>query len=211
MDFVSVGPYCATRTFITDVGLRKEAYPFDIIFSSLDMVKHCIDTKFELFLDKQYYVRREHTFDKPSWFATKHTFYNKYLNTDILNEHHQRGGFPENYDVAENANVFVHFDLLEDNDRYEALKRRVDRFMKLLHSETPMILVYNNMYTAYHEDIIEFAKEMKKYKNVFVLGILSNLELEEKMVYESENSRVYQNYQPPYRIFQEVQKHLQKC
>ena len=40
MEFISIGPYCSSTDIIKNNGLRNSAYPFDYIFSSLEMVKH---------------------------------------------------------------------------------------------------------------------------------------------------------------------------
>lgn len=52
MEFISIGPYCAAADILKQNCLRNQAYPFDYIFSSLEMVMHCINDKFQIFLDK---------------------------------------------------------------------------------------------------------------------------------------------------------------
>lgn len=78
MEFVSIGPYCNTADILNQHNLRVNAYPFDYIFSSLEMVKHCINDRFNIFLDKSYYTKGN---DNDS---TRHSFYCKLLDTDIL-------------------------------------------------------------------------------------------------------------------------------
>jgi hypothetical protein len=56
MKFISIGPYCSTAYILKVNNLRTESYPFDYIFSSLEIVKHCINDKFNIFLDKKYYT-----------------------------------------------------------------------------------------------------------------------------------------------------------
>ena len=51
MEFISIGPYCSSADILKDNGLRNSSYPFDYIFSSLEMVKHCINDRFKIFLD----------------------------------------------------------------------------------------------------------------------------------------------------------------
>jgi len=56
MKFISIGTYCSTAYILKVNNLRTESYPFDYIFSSLEIVKHCINDKFNIFLDKKYYT-----------------------------------------------------------------------------------------------------------------------------------------------------------
>lgn len=43
MEFISIGPYFSSADLLKYSGLRNSSYPFDYIFSSLEMVKHCIN------------------------------------------------------------------------------------------------------------------------------------------------------------------------
>ena len=56
INFISIGPLCGTAEILKENNLRTSAYPFDYIFSSLEMVKHCINDRFNIFLDKNYYT-----------------------------------------------------------------------------------------------------------------------------------------------------------
>ena len=55
MEFISIGPFCSSADIIKNNGLRKNSFPFDYIFLSLEMVKHSINDRFNIFLDKNYY------------------------------------------------------------------------------------------------------------------------------------------------------------
>jgi len=57
MNIVSIGPLCITAGTLKSVNLRTQAYPFDWIFSSLSMVKDCIETGFSNFLNKDFLVK----------------------------------------------------------------------------------------------------------------------------------------------------------
>ena len=60
--FISVGPCCFTTEYIKSSGLRTNSYPFDWIFSSIEMVNHCINDKFKMFLDLTYISDCNHSF-----------------------------------------------------------------------------------------------------------------------------------------------------
>ena len=82
MEFISIGPYCCTAYLLKEHRLRRTAYPFDYIFSSLEIVKHALKDKFNIFLDKQYYAEGT----APD--STRHTFYCNLLDTEVLLQHH---------------------------------------------------------------------------------------------------------------------------
>jgi hypothetical protein len=51
----SLGPACATGGIIKMNNLKTVSYPFDWVFSSLDIVEHCLKDNFHTFLKKKYY------------------------------------------------------------------------------------------------------------------------------------------------------------
>ena len=55
IEFVSIGPYCVSTMTLAKHNLRKKSYPLDYIYSSLDMILHCISDNFKVFLDKTLY------------------------------------------------------------------------------------------------------------------------------------------------------------
>ena len=78
MVFICIGPYCITAHILKEYGKRKEAFPCDWIFSSLQMIEHCISDKFTTFLNSTYY--ENFSFGG----ATRHLFYQNMLDTDLL-------------------------------------------------------------------------------------------------------------------------------
>ena len=53
---ISFGYRCSSASFIKGLDLKTESYPFDWIVSKLDVVQHCIETKFDHFLNVNNYV-----------------------------------------------------------------------------------------------------------------------------------------------------------
>jgi len=198
MEFISIGPYCATADILKEQSLRQNAYPFDYIFSSLEMIKHCIKDNFNTFLDKKYYT------DGTRSDSTRHTYYCKLLDTEILWKHHIRHGYSNDYKVS-SGNLFNHHNLIDDkNNDYESFKRRCDRLLQLIHNNKIIVFVYYNCYTNNYDDIIDFYNEFSGNKNIYVLGIFEN-NLDRKMLYESSNCKIYQNYNRRH-IFNEIKK-----
>ena len=56
MEFISIGPYCDATGMLKKHNLRLSSYPFDYIFSSLELIKHAIEDKFHIFLDKCFQI-----------------------------------------------------------------------------------------------------------------------------------------------------------
>ncbi|MBA1259186.1 DUF1796 family putative cysteine peptidase [Pseudomonas oryzihabitans] len=53
--YFSIGDHCATASILKKFNQRNCSTPFDWIFSSLDMVSHCIEDDFSTFLDRSHY------------------------------------------------------------------------------------------------------------------------------------------------------------
>lgn len=194
IEFVSIGPYCDTTEILKLFGLRNKSYPFDWIFSSLEIVYLCISDRFQTFLDRKYLLpgKTEH--------STRHSVYNHLLDTEIL----QRRYLEQNlkYKPSE-GNLHNHHDLRNDS-HFDIIQRRCNRFISQMSQKT--CLVYFNCYTKGYNDIIKFAENIQKYDQVFVLGILEN-DLDKEIVYTSSNCKIYQNYPRKY-IFRQTQKDL---
>lgn len=188
--FISIGPYCKTVELLKRYNLRLEAFPFDYIYSSLEMIKHCINDKFNIFLDKKYYTIGT---DKNS---NRHTFYCKMLDTDLLLKHHIKQGYNKNYKVS-SGNLFNHHNLLHNEETYNAFKRRCYRFMNIINQKSDKVnFVYFNKYTNNIDDLVEFSNYLKLYyENTFIIGIFQNKnDPSSKILYKSNNCIIYQNY-----------------
>lgn len=78
----SLGRNCHTADIFKRNNWKKESYPFDWIFSNLDMVKHCIEDDFDTFLDPQYYPIK----DPESW-QQNHSYYHPFSDDKTFNHH----------------------------------------------------------------------------------------------------------------------------
>jgi hypothetical protein len=186
MEFVSIGPWCITAELLIKNNLRLKAYPFDYIFSSLEIVKHCINDKFNIFLDKSYYYN-----NGSNDTSTRHSLYCKMLDTDILYKHHIKNGYPTSYKVS-SGNLFNHHNMFIDGN-YAKFKRRCERLIDLINSDNKIAFVYHNSYTDNFDDIIDFQTAFSNNKNIYIVGIFENRN-EKKILYESSNCKIYQNY-----------------
>jgi hypothetical protein len=186
MEFISIGPYCSAGDILRDNGFKKMSYPFDYIFSSLEMIKHCINDRFKTFLDQSYYKYCSET-------STQHLFYSKFIDTEILRRHHIYCGQIHIANDLTNREVFVHHNL-SNSDIYSAYVRRCNRLLDLIDNNSKIVFVYYNFYTTDFDDLIEFYNSFSNNTNIFVVGIFENTSGDKKMLFESSNCKIYQNY-----------------
>ena len=195
MEFISIGPYCSAADILKANGLRNTAYPFDYIFSSLEMVKHCINNRFNIFLDKNYYKYCSEN-------SSHHLFYSKFIDTEILRKHHITANLPDIANNLINREIFLH-DNLFNNDIYLSFVRRCNRLLNLIdNNNKKIIFIYYNCYTNDFNDILDFYNNFSTNKNICVVGIFENSN-DKKMLFESSNCKIYQNYDRNF-IFNEI-------
>lgn len=115
MKYCSLGEFCHASALLKSNGLKHASYPFDWIFSSAEMVKHCIEDDFRTFLDKSKYK----TNSEEPW-TCEHDFYC----TMIQN----------NQGPSREKVIFNHRNPLTNNEHYEYYERCVARFKQLLAS-----------------------------------------------------------------------------
>ena len=192
MEFISIGD---TANILKSNNLRNNAYPFDYIFSSLEIVKHAINNKFNIFLDKKYYTPGS------SDISTRHLFYCNFLDTELLLQHHIKFNYPKDYKVS-SGNLFNHHNLIDNNINYERFKIRCDRLLNLINSNNKIVFVYYNCYTNDFNDIIIFSNNFSDNKNIYIIGIFENNN-DKKILYENTNCKIYQNYEISF-IFDEI-------
>ena len=53
LNCISLGENCTTAWYLKQVGIKKYSYPFDWVFSSPEIVEHCIKDNFKSYLNKE--------------------------------------------------------------------------------------------------------------------------------------------------------------
>lgn len=81
---VSLGSRCLVADVLRDQGLRRFASPFDWIYSSSEMVTHCLRDNFKTLLDKKLIFKSGHAYG--------HRFYGPMLSRGVVFPHHDPGG-----------------------------------------------------------------------------------------------------------------------
>jgi hypothetical protein len=122
---ISVGPDCYVATLLIKLGLRREAYPFDSLFSSLPMIEHCLDDDFRTFLDPKHHRQ-------VGRLTSEHLYYLEHYGISSVFQHHP---MPEKLDhfvratqrLREARNpVFVHIARhLPDRETLARLRRKL--------------------------------------------------------------------------------------
>lgn len=116
---VSLGMRCATAQMLQDIGVRSVSYPFDWIFSTPEMVVHCLEDDFALLLRREEYLP---------------TSPQKRGRNLALCDHRT---FRDDFGVW---NMFNHHNPMDPSD-YAYLERCIDRFRALADAEDPTLFV----------------------------------------------------------------------
>ncbi|MBI1450688.1 MULTISPECIES: DUF1796 family putative cysteine peptidase [Acinetobacter] len=175
---ISMGDHCLTSFLLKKYKLKKYSLPFDWIFSNLDAVLHSIENDFNIFLDKQYYLKAD-TEDGRD--ATHHFFYEKQFG--VLDP------------------MFNHLDITQE-EHYQYTLRSVQRFRKVLASEEAKLFIYIARPEEEIEDKLAYTVELlSKYtcnfQIIFIkLGNASQKFNEFQLTNKVLNEHKYYYYQP---------------
>lgn len=161
----SLGTLCHSSQLLKNNNLKKCSYPFDWIFSNTDMIMHCIEDDFKIFLDKSYYV------DTPDN-KCSHTYYQITINSSNP--------------------IFNHHNPMNEND-YNYFVRCVDRFKLLIKNEEFKIfcISFINMDELdenIKKNIIDFNNKFSNYAQKYKLLVILNIKNKENNYHMFTNS-----------------------
>lgn len=54
----SLGSLCHSASFLKRNNLKKVSYPFDWIFSNMNIIKDCLNNNFSVFMNKEYFIEK---------------------------------------------------------------------------------------------------------------------------------------------------------
>lgn len=117
---ISLGTHCYSSAILKRLGLKKYSTPFDWLFSSSDMVEHCIEDNFSMLLDRDQYE-----------FVAVENRVNK--DTNICDHRYYRSAFGVRF-------VFNHRNPATSRD-FAYYVRCVDRFRRVLSSGDPALFL----------------------------------------------------------------------
>jgi hypothetical protein len=79
---ISIGPQCVPAFVLKKLGLRKAAYPFDWLVSSLAMAEYCVEDDFRMLLDPE-------QLEEPSVMRTAHRYFSQRFGLHPVFNHHR--------------------------------------------------------------------------------------------------------------------------
>ena len=189
MEIISIGFYCLTTHYIRSItNDRSKSYPFDWLFTSIDMVKHCIETKFTYFLDKQYYIDNGD--------GMYHSYYQPFIN-NLMIHRHNIGFLP----TGTLPRIFNHHNLTTP-DTYDAFKRRCERFLKALENpEIKVKLIYSIKFYGEDDNEFEDIKQFSDYMlvqyptvQIYCFKFIDGISKVPSLVVNQTNLKIYNIY-----------------
>jgi hypothetical protein len=130
---ISFGHRCSSTSFIQNLNLKTESYPFDWLVSKLDIIKDCIETKFVHFLnDNNYITQNTETFNMID--NVKTHICNEVAQVNIYYETDRQNIQTYNYKLALN-----HHNL---NNDYEYYQRCINRLYDLFETDIQKYYLY---------------------------------------------------------------------
>jgi hypothetical protein len=163
----SVGYRCSTAGILKKLSLKTESYPFDWLISRTNVIRHCIENKFDEFMNTNNYEKRNtKTYnnkdtDNEGFICEENIIFNRFYQDekkmDEINTYQ--------YNLAMN-----HHNILEEKDN-QYYRRCIERFQSLLCLNEPKMFIhitplivkdieYNIQY--YLDECIDFYHFMKK-------------------------------------------------
>ena len=158
VEFISIGPYCVTKCNLKKTNNALMSYPFDSIFSSLQIFLHCMEDKFETFLNKDFITGLNER-------QSSHKIYDNQL--------------PKLIYYSNPPIVFNHNNLLIDRE-YEKYQRRCERFLDAINDKSRLIyLVYtiknNEVNVEYNLNDLVYTANQLPHCNFVVIYVTDNI------------------------------------
>ena len=161
----SIGNHCITALLLKKGNIRSESYPFDWINSNIDVVKHCLEDNFKIFLDKKYYDRGK-THDNYEQIQN-HTYFHDKYNNDLI--------------------MFRHRDPLNNISDYQYYQRCVDRFKKILDNKNNKLFIYCGNIDKNNDKILNIEATFKKYTTNYRILFIKHSNIKD-YIFESINN-----------------------
>ena len=162
---ISFGHRCSSASFIQNLNLKTESYPFDWLVSKLDIIKDCIETRFVHFLNcDNYIIKNTETYNMTDNIKThicnEVTHVNIYYETDIHNIQ------TYNYKLALHHNDFDYYQRCI-NRLYNLFETDIQKYYMYFHP----IMGINDFHNNKENILNEFDKFnnyiIEKTKNIF--------------------------------------------
>ena len=144
----TLGYRCSSAGILKLLGYKKESYPFDWMISRLPIIKDCIETNFEYFLNKENY-EEENTQTIHYGATSNHLICNEHI---VYNTYYQEKYTKEEVNIPSFLNLpndtyayylaLNHRNILNEED-HEYFKRCIRRFQTLIYDNPqPKMYLY---------------------------------------------------------------------
>lgn len=139
----SVGHRCTSASLIKEMKMKFESYPFDWVVSKLEVVMHCLETKFKHYLNPAKYKRidNSHTFNRMDKIKF-HICYESITNNHYYNTFGMNDGDDET-STYEHGLALTHHNIL-DHSQEGYFQRCVARFQRVLASPKRKFYLYTH-------------------------------------------------------------------
>lgn len=161
----SLGSLCQSSQILKNNKLKKCSYPFDWIFSNCDIIIHCIENNFDIFLDKSYYISISKNQCGHSYYNNK--MFNHYNPLNNKNDYNYYircvNRFKQLLKYEEHKlfiMIFVNMDNINENLNNLIINFN-NKFSKYTKNYTLLVIYHiknkkNNHYIFTHHDNIDF-------------------------------------------------------
>jgi len=161
----SLGSLCQSSQIIKNNKLKKCSYPFDWIFSNCNMIIHCLENDFNIFLDKSYYISISKNQCTHSYYYEKMFNHHNPLNNDNDYNYYIRcvNRFRQLLKYEEHKlfiMIFVNMDNINENLNNLIINFN-NKFSKFTKNYTLLVIYHiqnkkNNHHIFTHNDNIDF-------------------------------------------------------
>jgi hypothetical protein len=161
----SLGSLCHSSQILINNNLKKCSYPFDWIFSNYNNIIHCLETDFNIFLDKSYYVSiSERQCSHSLYYNCMFNHHNPLDNTDHYNYYIRCvNRFKQLLQFEEQKlfiMIFTNMDNIEENLKNDIINFN-NKFSKYTKNYTLLVIFHiknkeNNHHMFTHNDNIYF-------------------------------------------------------
>jgi len=166
----SLGYRCTSAGILKHLNIKNESYPFDWLISRLPIIKDCIETDFQHFLNKENYEKKEtqtihySAINQPFLICNENILFNNYYQEKFNNNELM---IPEPLKTPIDTYAYYlatnHRNILYETD-YDYFQRCIERFKVLINNPNP------KMYLHIHPviSIEEYKTQKEKLLNQFL-------------------------------------------
>lgn len=141
---ISLGTLCHSSKFLKDNNLKQESYPFDWIFSNIQIVISMIKNDFVDFLNQDFYIQNTQDFNKAGHALYRHDMFNHFNPCkDEIYQYYARCVIRFRSVMAENNGTKLFFMMLVN--RANTIEEQ-----NILHHITELFNLLDNKTTNFH-------------------------------------------------------------